>query len=151
MDSSQSSDPKTAVGEVANAWWQLRQNDDGVPASPDPVMSAIGMQIVGTLASTVHLQLKEKIIEFEASIGDDEVGLRVVGLGQSLQIHLQNVSFRNPSLLIFDGRDQSGMPVTLVQHVTQTNLVFVPVPKSKPDGPKTRIGFCMPNTDPPSN
>jgi Family of unknown function (DUF6173) len=80
------------------------------------------------------------IRSFQASIGDEvEVGISVVGSGSAAPFRLRAIKASKPDILIFDGVDDNGNVVQLLQHYSQMGLMLVGVPKleEKP----FRIGF----------
>ncbi len=83
------------------------------------------------------------IVEFEKGLREDEeVGARLVSFGESMEIHIDNVGYWNPSLICFYGRDNSGREVQLVQHVSQISLLLMKVPRIADQKP-VRIGFKL--------
>jgi hypothetical protein len=80
------------------------------------------------------------IQSFQASIGDDvEVGISVVGSGSAAPFRLRAINVSDPDILIFDGVDDNGNVVQLLQHYSQMALMLVAVPKLE-ERP-FRIGF----------
>ena len=80
------------------------------------------------------------IQSFQASIGDDvEVGISVVGSGSAAPFRLRGIKASNPDILIFDGVDDKGNVVQLLQHYSQMALMLVAVPKLEERS--FRIGF----------
>jgi hypothetical protein len=86
------------------------------------------------------LKRVEPLIQsFQTNISDDvEVGISVVGSGAA-PFRLRAIRVSNPDILIFDGVDDEGRHVQLLQHYSQMALMLVAVPKleEKP----FRIGF----------
>jgi hypothetical protein len=77
---------------------------------------------------------------FQTSIGDDvEVGISVVGSGSAAPFRLRAIKASNPGILIFDGVDDRGNLVLLLQHYSQMALMLVAIPKLE-ERP-FRIGF----------
>jgi hypothetical protein len=89
--------------------------------------------------------LESYIREFEATLtAEQEVGARLVSFGQELLLHVRQIGYSTPHLIVFDGQlDGRNDRVRLVQHVNQLSflLVAVPVPK---DEPRLPIGFVRP-------
>jgi hypothetical protein len=80
------------------------------------------------------------IKSFQSSISDDvEVGISVVGSGSAAPFRLRAMKVSNPDILIFDGIDDRGNVVQLLQHYSQMALMLVAVPKLE-ERP-FRIGF----------
>lgn len=77
---------------------------------------------------------------FERKIGEDaEVGMNVAGASSASPIRLRSITYSNPDMLIFDGIDENGASVCLLQHHSQMALLLVAIPKleEKP----FRVGF----------
>jgi hypothetical protein len=92
------------------------------------------------LAKGFHRRLVEWIAEFESSLdADHEVALRLVSFGQTMQFHLTDLSWWNPSLIRFDGVTERGDPVQLIQHVSQISVLLMKRPKL--GATPRRIGF----------
>jgi Family of unknown function (DUF6173) len=70
------------------------------------------------------------IESFQANIDNDvEVGISVVGSGSAAPFRLRAIRASNPDILIFDGVDDRGNVVQLLQHYSQMALMLVVVPK----------------------
>jgi hypothetical protein len=69
---------------------------------------------------------------------DYELGVQVIG-GGAPPFHLRQISYSNPDILIFLGKDSDGNIVQLMQHHTQMSVVLLSMPKleEKP----YRVGF----------
>jgi hypothetical protein len=91
-------------------------------------------------ADYIHQRLGNLIASFQNELGDDvEVGINVVGSGAAAPFRLRSMTVSNPDILIFDGVDDHGASVRLLQHYTQTAIMLVVMPKisEKP----FRVGF----------
>lgn len=88
-------------------------------------------------------QLYEEILAFEASLdSDQEVGAQLASFGHSVTVHLREVRFQQPGLIVLEGTAEgSGHRVRLVQHLSQLNVLLVAVPLSAPESQRPRIGF----------
>lgn len=93
-------------------------------------------------AEVMHRKLMAQIADFEKGLTDqEEVGGYLASFGRELLIHIQQVGYRNPYLIVFHGKLQNtDHKVQLVQHTAQLNVMFVAVPKEGPAAPR-RIGF----------
>jgi hypothetical protein len=91
-------------------------------------------------ASIIHEDLMEQIAEFEKSLkADEEVGAYLASFNTEILVHLHDVGYQNPYLIIFTGTNvNNNQPVQLVQHVSQLNVLFTSV-KVKDNA--RRIGF----------
>jgi hypothetical protein len=91
--------------------------------------------VIGVFKSLVNY-----IKEFEGELDDNhEVGANLVTFGQSIQIHVQKVSYAAPFLITFQGVDNEGRVLQLIQHVSQLSFLLIAVKKLE-DKPY-RIGF----------
>ena len=96
------------------------------------------------LASDFHSRLVTWINEFEAELDEEsEVAVRLVNFGQTFAFHLSDVTFWNPAMLRFDGIDNLGKPIQLIQHVTQLSVLLYK--EAKLGAKATRIGFIKPD------
>jgi hypothetical protein len=94
------------------------------------------------LASAFRKRIVEMINDFERDLDDEhEVGIRLVSFGQTVQFHIEDVGYYNPSLIIFYGRLDNGARVELVQHVSQISFLLMALPKLDESKPARRIGF----------
>lgn len=88
----------------------------------------------------MYARLAKSIAAFEKNLqSDQEVALRLVNFGQGEAFHIQDMGFWEPDLIHFHGRNASGFPVVLIQHISHVNVLLVAAPKqhAKPN----RIGF----------
>ena len=91
--------------------------------------------------------IMERIHEFESHLDNDhEVALMLAAFGQSITLAVTDVGYSNPSTLVFYGYvgEQSA---TLVQHMTQLNILLLAVKKADPEKPPRRIGFAVASED----
>lgn len=94
------------------------------------------------LASSFHEKIIEMINEFDNRLDDKhEVGMRLVSFGQSIQFHVEDLGYYNPSLIRFYGRTDEGQPLELIQHVSQISFLLRSVKRLNPEEPKKLIGF----------
>ncbi|KAA0565486.1 hypothetical protein F0342_06875 [Bacillus sp. CH30_1T] len=94
------------------------------------------------LASEFHSRLVEMINEFDDGLDpSQEVGMRLVSFGQTVQFHVEDIGYYNPSLIQFFGRTDSGDKIELIQHVSQISFLLMAVKRLDPEKPKKRIGF----------
>ena len=84
--------------------------------------------------------LKRYIQEFERSLDSEhEVGIMMTNFGQSVIMHVMQVAYEYPVLMVFKGHVK-GREATLIQHVNQLNFMLTTIDK-EPDRPKREIGF----------
>lgn len=88
-------------------------------------------------------QLVEEIVEFEKQLNsDEEIGGRFVSAPIEGAISIENVGYRNPSMIVFVGKNADGRPVRLLQHHSQLSVLLVALAKQG-DQPARRIGFDL--------
>ncbi len=92
--------------------------------------------------SWMYERIVRSIAKFEEELDQEqEIGARLVTFGNQEVIHIEDVGYWGPDLLIFYGESSEGKPLQLLQHQSQVNVLLVAVPKA---GPKSRrIGFDM--------
>lgn len=94
------------------------------------------------LASEFHDRLVKMINDFDATLDQEhEVGMRLVSYGQTVQFHVEDLGYYNPSLIRFYGRTEDGSRVELIQHVSQISFLLLAVKRLNPEEPKRPIGF----------
>jgi hypothetical protein len=96
-------------------------------------------------AESTYRRLMKYIGQFEMQLDrDHEIGGRFVSFGDDTHFHIADVGYWNPDIITFDGFDQSGNRVKLIQHVSQLNVLLVAVRKMTPAAePPRRIGFYL--------
>lgn len=95
---------------------------------------------VQTQAENVFEALRDRIAAFQREMDDQhELALLIAG---AEPLHVERIAIESSALLAFDGVTQSGLRTTLLQHVSQTNLMLIAVPKAGPVA--RRVGFDMP-------
>jgi Family of unknown function (DUF6173) len=125
------------------------------PESPRGAVQPVGAQVIRpgealptraekSSAEWTYERLIKYILQFEAQLDQDhEIGGRLVSFGPQVQFHIVDVGYWNPDIITFDGLDQSGNRVRLIQNVSQLNVLLVAMRKLKPDAPARRIGFDL--------
>lgn len=95
-------------------------------------------------AEWTYERLVKYVLQFEAQLDQDhEIGGRMVSFGPQVQFHILDVGYWNPDIITFDGLDQNGNRVRLIQHVSQLNVLLVAMRKRESDAPPRRIGFDL--------
>ena len=95
------------------------------------------------LADEFHRRLINWINDFHKSLDEEhEVGARLVNFGQTVTFHIEDISYWNPSLISFIGKNELGEPVELVQHVSQISILLVAMKRENIEKPKRPIGFA---------
>jgi len=92
-------------------------------------------------AATMFAALKLQIEAFQARLGANaEVGAILSNFGAE-PLHVSTLAYRHPHLIVLRGRLLGqDRDVELLQHVSQVNLLLVPVVPS-PGQPPRRVGF----------
>lgn len=112
-------------------------------AVPKFEMPQIHIPTNPNLASEFHHRLINWINDFHKSLDDEhEVGARLVNFGQSVTFHIEDISYWNPSLISFIGKNELGEPVELVQHVSQISILLLAMKRENVGQPKRPIGFA---------
>lgn len=95
------------------------------------------------LADEFYRRLINWINDFHKSLDEEhEVGARLVNFGQAITFHVEDIGYWNPSLISFQGRNELGEPVELIQHVTQISILLVAMKRENIEQPKRPIGFA---------
>ncbi|MBL8835782.1 MAG: hypothetical protein JNL66_06030 [Alphaproteobacteria bacterium] len=103
-------------------------------APPDPSVAA----------EWTYKRLVAYIVQFERNLdADHEVAGRMVSFGTTVQFHIVDVGYWNPDIITFDGVDQSGNVMKLIQHVSQLNVLLIAARKLQPAAEPRRIGFLL--------
>ncbi len=94
-----------------------------------------------TMADTLYDRLIQQIAAFEDDLKEDEeVGACLTNFGREIVISVEDISYHNPGLIIFHGYTGNGDRVTLLQHMTQVNVLLCAL-KVPEDREPRRIGF----------
>jgi len=95
-------------------------------------------------AEDVFYRLVAYIREFEANLDHDhEVGARMVSFGAAVQFHIVDMGYWNPDIVTFDGLDETGNRMKLIQNVSQLNVLLVAMQKREEHVEARRIGFVL--------
>jgi len=82
-----------------------------------------------TLADTMYERVIEAIADFERELDQNhEVGARLTNLGTTFTVAIESVGYHNPYLFKIHGLTQDGNRCTLLQHVSQLNILLVAIP-----------------------
>ena len=100
-------------------------------------------------AAWTRQRLLEYIKGFESKLDTEhEVGARLVSFGQSVTFHISNVGYYGPDVISFDGIDDQGQVVQLIQHISQLSVLLIAL-KKQAEKPR-RIGFLLDDSPPSS-
>lgn len=93
-------------------------------------------------AKSMYERIARQIIEFESHLSpDEEIGGRFVSAPREGVIHIENIGYWAPDMLIFKGTDADGRAMRLLQHYSQMTVLLCAVPKEKEKA--RRIGFIL--------
>lgn len=93
-------------------------------------------------ANVFYEQLVEEINNFDNQLNQtEEVGVRLVSYGNSIQFSITDIGYQNPYLIYFYGMLENGSPIQLVQNVSQISFVLIAMKRKNPEEPKRPIGF----------
>jgi Family of unknown function (DUF6173) len=97
-----------------------------------------------SLASEFAKKLIGRLRSFDKALdSQQEVGMKLVSFGQTVKLHVSDVGYHNPGLIIFFGHTDEGHKLELVQHVSQISFLLLAFPKLKPEEPKRPVGFIQ--------
>jgi hypothetical protein len=87
-------------------------------------------------------RIARQINDFESDLSDEEeIGLRLVATPDASVMHISDVGYWGPDMLIYHGENEHGKPMQLLQHYTQMSILLTAVPKAE-EKPR-RIGFHL--------
>ncbi|SFU70858.1 DUF6173 family protein [Alicyclobacillus macrosporangiidus] len=114
---------------------------------PNPQVTSIKEN----LAEQFVVRLVAMINEYNMSLdANKQVALSLVQFGQTLTLSVENIGYWNPSLIVFYGTSADGLPMRLIQHVSQINCLLTAVPRENINEPKRRIGFAIESQSAPT-
>lgn len=97
---------------------------------------------LGSTAECVAKLLYHQILDYQDNLPEtDDVALKVVQFNQSTTIIVDDIGYIGYNLVCFYGKDNSGKPLELIQHIHQLNFLLTVCPKPVPNEPKRKIGF----------
>jgi len=98
----------------------------------------------GSIAQIVAENLYQEIINYQSNLTETEdVAMMVVKFNESITILVDSIGYIGYNLVRFGGKDSSGKPLELIQHVSQLNFLLTVVQKPVPEVPKRKIGFVQ--------
>ncbi|MHC2334486.1 DUF6173 family protein [Bradyrhizobium sp. USDA 4454] len=102
---------------------------------PNPMYEYMRQQ--NNQAGDAKERLLGLINDYQERMSDDvEIGIRVAG---STSFRLRAISVSNPDIMIFDGIDDNGNEVRLLQHHSQVAILLESMPKLGTE--PFRVGF----------
>lgn len=97
-----------------------------------------------SIAQIVAENLYQEILNYQEHLPDTEdVAISLVHFNESITILVDSIGYIGYNLVRFGGKDSSGKPLELVQHISQLNFLLMVVQKSEPEDPKRKIGFVQ--------
>ena len=93
-------------------------------------------------AQWAYERIARQINDFEKDLTDDEeIGLRLVATPDTSVMHIDDIGYWGPDMLIYHGKNEHGKPMQLMQHYTQMSILLTAVPKVEEKA--NRIGFHL--------
>lgn len=94
-----------------------------------------------SMADRQYELLCRYIQDFQGKLDNEhEICLLLASFGQSITLHVTNIGYANPCLIIFYGY-VNGQYCELIQHISQLSFLMMACPKLEPEKPPRRIGF----------
>ena len=95
------------------------------------------------LASDYAERLAGQLNRFNAQLdAAHEVAVSLLVFGALAVIHITQIGAIDPGLVVFHGyRGDDRSPVRILQHVSQTNIMLLSLPREDMSSPKHPIGF----------
>jgi hypothetical protein len=131
--------------QLAEMGSALSKVDPANFASPTAFLRDITRPI--SLAESTYNRLGAYIKRFESNLDPDhEIGARLVSFGNTIQFHIESVGYRGPDIISFEGVNEQGERVQLIQNISQLSVLLVAMKKA---GEKARrIGFIWDEPSP---
>ena len=109
----------------------------------NPVMPTITMpDSVINPAKWTYTRLVDYIKNFESKLDNDhEIGAKLVSFGQSITFHIQDMGYYGPDIISFNGTNDQGEKLQLIQHISQLSVLLIGMKKQN-ETPR-RIGFIL--------
>jgi len=67
----------------------------------------------------------------------------MVSFGTAVQFHIVDMGYWNPDIVTFDGLDDAGNRMKLIQNVSQLNVLLIAMHKREEHEEARRIGFVL--------
>lgn len=85
--------------------------------------------------------LKRMILEYQSTLdADHEIAVTLASFGDNVTMLVEEIYYIDPVLFVFKGMVGDNYS-TLIQHVSQLNILLTTVTKHDPEKPARRIGF----------
>lgn len=94
-------------------------------------------------AKWTYERLKSMIFDFEQNLSsDEEIGCRLVSFGNSTVYYIEDIGCWGPDIIIFHCIESSTQnKATLIQNISQLNVLLLRLPKLPQENAPRRIGF----------
>jgi Family of unknown function (DUF6173) len=114
--------------------------------SPDSVR---GIQEKSGYANVMYVRLLDEIRDFESGLKpDEEIGAYLASFAGGQRLHIESITYRDPYYIVLTGTIDNGQKARLVQHVTQTSILFVPIKVGAEENRDARrLGFNIAGTE----
>jgi hypothetical protein len=108
-----------------------------------------GMEERAGYANVMFKRLLEDIQEFESGLKpDEEIGAYLASFAGGICLHIESIKYRDPFYIVLSGTTEQGQKARLVQHVTQTSILLVPVKVTPEENREPRrFGFKISESD----
>jgi hypothetical protein len=128
----------TTIADPMGLSSSVRVSITGCPDTP-ALVEAMPKDV--SPAQWMWTRLAQSIAAFEKQLdAEHEVGFRLVSFDGGQVFHAEDIGFWNPDLILFFGRNDSGAPMQLIQHISQVSVLLVAAKKQSAE-PARRIGF----------
>lgn len=115
---------------------------DGIYQDKQKTIRAAEIAISNS-AEIISQKLFDAIRAYQVSLPDkDDVAIQAVNFGVNTTILVESIGYIGSNLVVFGGKDSSGKPLELIQHINQLSFLIMVAPKSSPKAPKREIGFA---------
>jgi Family of unknown function (DUF6173) len=119
--------------------------DDTIYGKISPV--EVSLPTIPRLASDppakwAYERIARQVNDFESELSEEEeIGLRLVATPDTSVMHIDDIGYWGPDMLIYYGTNEHGKPMQLLQHYTQMSILLTAVPKLGET--PNRIGFHL--------
>lgn len=94
-------------------------------------------------AETISQKLFDAIRAYQHSLPDEnDVAIQAVSFGVNTVILVERIGYIGSNLVVFGGKDNSGKPMELIQHISQLSFLMMVAQKPSVEAPKRQIGFA---------
>jgi len=95
---------------------EFRMSDIRMPKIQTPIVRLEERNHAGWM----HERLVKQSVEFESKLSpEQDIGGRFVNAPKEGVIHIEDIGYWGPDILLFYGQDPEGNPIQLMQHYSQ--------------------------------